>query len=69
MKNVALNYENRFYLNGAAISSKHVLAITNPGNAKAADIAALAMQVKDAVKLKFGIDLVPEVNLVGLNLN
>jgi len=44
------------------------LAITNPGNAKAADIAALAMQVKDAVKLKFGIDLVPEVNLVGLTL-
>ena len=54
--------------NGAAISGKHVLAITNPGNAKAADIAALAMQVKDAVKLKFGIDLVPEVNLVGLTL-
>ncbi|MFM2127670.1 MAG: hypothetical protein RIQ86_183 [Actinomycetota bacterium] len=55
-------------LNGAAISSKHVLAITNPGNAKAVDIAALAMQVKDAVRLKFGIDLVPEVNLVGLSL-
>ena len=54
--------------NGAAISGKHVLAITNPGNAKAADIAALAMKVKDAVKLKFGIDLVPEVNLVGLTL-
>ena len=55
-------------LNGAAISGKHVLAITNAGNAKASDIAALAMQVKDAVKLKFGIELVPEVNLVGLTL-
>ena len=56
-------------LNGAAISGKHVLAITNADNAKASDIAALAMQVKDAVKLKFGIELVPEVNLVGLSLN
>jgi UDP-N-acetylmuramate dehydrogenase len=55
-------------LNGAAISTKHVLAITNADNAKASDIAALAMQVKDAVKLKFGIELVPEVNLVGLSL-
>ena len=55
-------------LNGAAISGKHVLAITNADNAKASDIAALAMQVKDAVKLKFGIELVPEVNLVGLTL-
>jgi UDP-N-acetylmuramate dehydrogenase len=56
-------------LNGAAISSKHVLAITNADNAKAADIAALAMEVKDAVKMKFGIDLIPEVNLVGISLN
>lgn len=55
-------------LNGAAISSKHVLAITNSDNAKAADIAALAIQVRDAVKMKFGIELVPEVNLIGLSL-
>ncbi|MFM8621052.1 MAG: UDP-N-acetylmuramate dehydrogenase [Candidatus Nanopelagicaceae bacterium] len=55
-------------LNGAAISSKHVLAITNSGDAKAADIAALAMEVKHAVKMKFGIDLIPEVNLVGISL-
>ena len=55
-------------LNGAAISSKHVLAITNADGAKAADIAALAIQVRDAVKMKFGIELTPEVNLVGLTL-
>jgi UDP-N-acetylmuramate dehydrogenase len=55
-------------LNGAAISGKHVLAITNADGAKAADIAALAIQVRDAVKMKFGIELVPEVNLVGLSL-
>jgi len=56
-------------LNGAGISSKHVLAITNADGATAADIAALAIQVRDAVRMKFGIDLVPEVNLVGLTLN
>ena len=55
-------------LKGAAISSKHVLAITNADGAKAADIAALAIQVRDAVMMKFGIKLVPEVNLVGLSL-
>lgn len=55
-------------LNGAAISSKHVLAITNADGAKAADIAALAIQIRDAVKMKFGIELTPEVNLVGLSL-
>ena len=55
-------------LNGASISGKHVLAITNSDNAKAADIAALAMEVKDAVKMKFGIDLIPEVNFVGISL-
>lgn len=55
-------------LNGAAISGKHVLAITNADNAKASDIAALAMEVKDAVKMKYGIDLIPEVNLVGISL-
>ena len=45
-----------------------MLAITNADNAKAADIAALAMEVKDAVKMKFGIDLIPEVNFVGISL-
>ena len=55
-------------LNGAGISNKHVLALTNADNAKAADIAALAMQVRDAVRLQFGIELKPEVNLVGLSL-
>ena len=61
--------EKGMRLNGAAISKKHVLAITNADGAKAEDIAALAIQVRDAVKMKFGIELVPEVNLVGLSLN
>lgn len=61
--------ERGMRLNGAGISSKHVLAITNADGAKAEDIAALAVQVRDAVKMRFGIELVPEVNLIGLSLN
>lgn len=53
---------------GARISSKHVLAITNAGSAKASDIATLARLVQDSVYMKFGIKLEPEVNLVGLSL-
>ena len=66
IENSGINKGQR--LNGAGISNKHVLAITNADKAKAADIAALAMQVRDAVRLQFGIELKPEVNLVGLSL-
>lgn len=55
-------------LNGAAVSSKHVLALSNAENATAADIAALAILMRDSVRMKFGIELEPEVNLVGLSL-
>ncbi len=54
---------------GARISSKHVLALTNSGNATAADIAALAREAQEKVEKVFGIFLEPEVNLVGLTLN
>lgn len=53
---------------GARISSKHVLALTNSGNATAADIAALAKEAQEKVSAVFGISLIPEVNLVGLTL-
>ena len=54
---------------GARISTKHVLALTNSGNATASDIAALAREAKEKVLVKFGITLVPEVNLVGVTLD
>jgi UDP-N-acetylmuramate dehydrogenase len=53
---------------GARVSTKHVLALTNSGNATAADIAQLAKHVQKSVQEKFGITLEPEVNLVGINL-
>jgi UDP-N-acetylmuramate dehydrogenase len=53
---------------GAKVSSKHVLALTNAGNATAQDIAELANIARKSVKDKFGITLEAEVNLVGFSL-
>lgn len=52
----------------AALSTKHVLALTNRGGATAADLVALAREVRDGVERSFGVRLVPEVNLVGATL-
>jgi UDP-N-acetylmuramate dehydrogenase len=52
----------------AAVSTKHTLALTNRGGAKAADVVALARRVRDAVADAFGVELVPEPRLVGLSL-
>ncbi len=53
---------------GARVSTKHVLALTNAGNATATDIAELAKSAQSAVFEKFGITLETEVNLVGITL-
>ncbi|CAB4807193.1 unannotated protein [freshwater metagenome] len=55
-------------LGGARISTKHVLALTNSGSATASDIAALAKRARDHVLESFGITLVAEVNLVGIEI-
>jgi UDP-N-acetylmuramate dehydrogenase len=49
----------------AAISSKHALAITNRGNATAEEVVELARYIQTQVSNKFGINLIPEPNLVG----
>lgn len=53
---------------GARVSTKHVLALTNAGNATANDILELAHVAKEKVYEKFGITLETEVNLVGVTL-
>jgi len=53
---------------GAGVSTKHVLALVNNGNAKASDIIELARSLRSAVKEKFGIVLEPEVQFVGITL-
>ena len=52
----------------AALSSKHALAVTNRGGATAADLLALARQIRSGVAAQFGITLVPEPVLVGCEL-
>jgi len=54
---------------GARVSTKHVLALVNSGNAKASDIAELAKSARTQVKKVFGITLEPEVHFVGLSLD
>ncbi len=53
---------------GAAISSKHTLAIVNRGHATAADVAQLASFIQARVQAEFGVLLRPEPVLVGLTL-
>ncbi len=55
-------------IGGARISTKHVLALTNAGDATATDLIELAKSAQAKVYEKFGIKLEPEVNLVGLSL-
>lgn len=53
---------------GAAISSKHTLAIVNRGGATAADVVQLAGYVQTRVESEFGVRLLNEPVLVGLEL-
>lgn len=51
-----------------ALSTKHVLAVTNRGGATTADVLALARGIRDGVYDAFGVVLVNEPVLVGVEL-
>ncbi len=53
----------------ATLSTKHTLALTNRGGATASDILALAREVRDGVRDRFGVSLVPEPVFVGVTLD
>jgi len=53
---------------GARISTKHTLALTNPGEATTASLIRLARTIRDGVRGEFGIDLTNEPTLVGVTL-
>jgi UDP-N-acetylmuramate dehydrogenase len=53
---------------GAAISTKHTLALTNLGDASATDVVALAAEIVAGVRERFGVDLQAEPRLVGVHL-
>ena len=52
----------------ATRSTKHTLALTNRGRAKASDLVELAREVRSGVESTFGITLVPEPLLVSCTL-
>jgi UDP-N-acetylmuramate dehydrogenase len=52
----------------ARLSTKHALAVTNRGDATAADVIDLARTVRDGVRTTFGIELTPEPALIGCAL-
>jgi UDP-N-acetylenolpyruvoylglucosamine reductase len=55
-----------FTIGGASVSEKHANFIVNPQRlAKAADIEALILHVRETVLAKTGIDLEPEVRIIG----
>jgi UDP-N-acetylmuramate dehydrogenase len=55
-------------LAGARISSKHTLALVNPGGATTAGLLALAREIREGVRAAFGVELASEPVLVGAGL-
>ncbi len=52
-------------IGGAEVSEKHANFIVNTGGASAADVLALIRAVRQLVKDKYGIELQPEVRIIG----
>jgi UDP-N-acetylmuramate dehydrogenase len=52
----------------AALSTRHTLALTNRGGARAKDVVELARTIQDGVRVAFGVELAPEPVLVGVEL-
>ena len=54
-----------FCIGGACVSTKHAGFIVNNGGATASDIISLIQHVKRTVYKEYGIDLQPEVKIIG----
>ena len=51
--------------NGAAVYKNHALVLINDGTTSGGDIWQLAMDIQADVKIKYGVEIVPEVNVWG----
>mgnify|MGYP001027615658 CR=1 FL=1 len=67
-KGFGLNGESNTVNGRASLSTKHTLALTNRGTASTQDLVQIATVVRDGVAEKWGIHLVPEPVLVGVQL-
>jgi UDP-N-acetylmuramate dehydrogenase len=54
-----------FCIGGAQVSEKHSGFIVNQGNATAADVLGLIAHIRQTIKQKVGVDLIPEYRIVG----
>ena len=54
-----------YQVGGAQVSEKHCGFVINKGDATAADICQLMMDVSDKVQAQFGVVLEPEVKMIG----
>lgn len=54
-----------FQVGGARVSDKHCGFVINAGDATAADIYSLILQVQEKVQRKFNVTLQPEVKMIG----
>ena len=54
-----------FCVGGAEVSKKHCGFVINKGGASAADILSVIRHVQKTVKERFGVELKPEVKLLG----
>jgi UDP-N-acetylmuramate dehydrogenase len=50
---------------GAEVSTVHANFIVNRGKARASDVLTLMRQIREAILERFGLDLEPEVTIVG----
>ncbi|CUN68906.1 UDP-N-acetylmuramate dehydrogenase [Clostridium disporicum] len=54
-----------YSIGGASVSEKHSGFVINKGNATAKDITDLIKYIQDEVKRQFGVELHPEVRIIG----
>ena len=54
-----------FSVGGAQVSEKHCGFVVNTGEATAKDVRDLIREVSQQVKRKFGVELEPEVKMLG----
>ncbi|MBR2863028.1 MAG: hypothetical protein IKB97_05665, partial [Bacteroidaceae bacterium] len=51
-------------LGNAGVYAKSALVLVNLGGAKGEEIVALAEKIRTDVRLKFGVEIYPEVNII-----
>ena len=61
-------FSNGYGEGRAGISTKHTLALVNRGGATTEELLAVAREVRDGVRDRFGVELHPEPVLVGVSL-